>query len=81
MNKRISAEQMTNEILPNAKDVLIENLKITIRSGSFKGKELIFVEFVKFMNVNRSIIETLILKQKKEGFNYGKIKDVSFTFE
>jgi hypothetical protein len=56
-------------------------LKITIRSGSFKGKELIFVEFVKFMNVNRAIIETLILKQKKEGFNYGKIKDVSFTFE
>jgi hypothetical protein len=56
-------------------------LQFTIKSGNFSGQVMSFEKFVSFINVNRSIVENLILKQQESGFNYGKIGKISFIFK
>ena len=68
------------EYLDRAKCQDLVLLHFTIKSGNFAGQVMPFEKFVSFLNVNRSIVENLILKQQEAGFNYGKIGKISFTF-
>ena len=73
--------ELTEEILLNSYELLRENLIFTVRNGNFKGKEYPYHDFLAFLNVNKNIFDKLISDQSAKGFNYGKIKNISFTFK
>ena len=58
-----------------------ENLVFEVRNGHFKGNKYKYREFLTFLNINIGIFNRLLESQINKGFQYGKIKKISFTFE
>ena len=58
-----------------------ENLVFEVRKGNFKGCKFNYRGFLTFLNVNIGIFNKLLESQIKKGFQYGKIKNISFTFQ
>lgn len=58
-----------------------QNLVFEVRNGHFKGNKYTYREFLTFLNINKGIFNKLLDDQIKRGFQYGKIKQISFTFK
>ena len=58
-----------------------DNLVFEVRNGHFKGNTYTYKDFLSFLNVNKGIFNRLLDDQINKGFQYGKIKKISFTFE